>query len=125
MPAVASVELIGVHLHGEEDDYFDEIPTDYRHPRGVRSLGALVDQSGAESIHWTIPDTLGFHEDLSPERLEAYRTQSGRIYPKLYRWKVTVEAEQLSEEETVRLWEEHKRVEEEWCNQAEEPDVIS
>ena len=118
------VETIGLPVVGPEEDYF-------RGTNCMESYGmsSILRPAGCEEIGWATVTSFEYPGDHRwEEYVEAYRRETGRQFPPLYRVKITVEAEQVPEEESDRYWKDvqERHVKEEALlkdNEDEEPAV--
>jgi hypothetical protein len=103
------IEGIGVPVGNEEGDciVFD----DYNLPNTITSL---LEAAGAECVHSHLEHALNCigHKDYdevlagrsNKKDVEAYRAESGRQYPKVYRIKIIAELEELPDDECEAFW---------------------
>ena len=105
-----TTEGIGVVIYNEEGDYIS-----FDHGQYSSSIGDIFEAAGAENVHSHLEHALhcigGKYYDRvmlgsSPKQeVEAYRAETGRQYPKVYRIKVSVELDELADAETAAFWE--------------------
>lgn len=104
---IKDLELIGVPVHGPEDDYL--LTTDELGPNSLLSITGLLKQAGAERITWQeatafeMPDSEHYSEHFATYK-NNYLEYHGRV-PRVYKIKINVEVEELSEEESQKFWE--------------------
>lgn len=97
------LELIGVPVSGPEDDYL--FTTEDKGPNSLLSMTGLLKQAGAQRITWQ--EACAF-ETSNPGHFTRYREDylklNGRV-PRVYKVKIKVEVEELSEEDSQAFWE--------------------
>lgn len=108
-----TIEGTGVVIWNEECDYLslDDINT-------PSTLGRIFEAAGSENVHSHLEHALlgidGKHYDekfagrSNKDDVEAYRAESGRQYPQVYRIKVSVELEELPDDECEAFWVRHQ-----------------
>jgi hypothetical protein len=97
------LELIGVPVGGPEEDYL--LTSEEQGPNSLLSMTGLLSQAGARRITWQ--EATAF-ETPDSEHFAVYKNNyleyHGRV-PRVYKIKLTVEVEELSEEESQKFWE--------------------
>lgn len=99
----ACIEGDGVAIYGNESDEYLDL--DDCEPMGIAELFEKV---GGESAPESICHLFRY-ADLHEERLQAYRAETGRQFPKAYRVKISVELEELPDDETEAFWKRRQR----------------
>ena len=102
------VSSVGLPVGDEEIrsvEFFDEHGTS-------ESICSLLRLAGAETTNYLVTGPFRYHPDDMTQRDHAqiaeYRHSSGRQYPPLYRIKIVIEAEPLTDAETEAEWLAHR-----------------
>jgi hypothetical protein len=105
----ASVSGVCVPVCGEEENYLQFFPWAGNSLLGITDL---LEKADAESIPWRLANALETpNEPHYSAMVEQYRTASGRAYPALYRVRIHVVVEDVSDEDSEKLWKEFDRFE--------------
>lgn len=104
-----TVEGIGVAIYGEEENYL------YLEEKDSVAVSDLFEKAGAETVYshlehaFDCQDVSWKDEEFGgrsiTKTVAEYRAQSGRHYPPVYRVKLTIELEEIPEEESNAFWE--------------------
>jgi hypothetical protein len=105
-------KIIGIPVRGYEEDYIEPLVETEDGDYMAYGACGLLGQAGAVCVE--TGHLYGFQyakmEDSScashwEERRKKYKEESGRDYPLVYKMKIVVEAEPLSEEESKKIWD--------------------
>lgn len=98
-------------VNGFEENYLYEVGGE---DRVVKGIGAFVREAGGRAVRSALPaafededatdvDDVGFYRSVRDE----YRNETQRKHPPVMRVRVTVEVENLSDEEAGKVWLDH------------------
>lgn len=95
----AELDLTGISVIGYEEDYLSTTE------KGSIGVSGIVDLVGVENVSWS--HAVAFEYPGSKSWLgetEEYRKLTGRTRPPVYRMKIVVEAEELTDAEAEAWW---------------------
>jgi hypothetical protein len=106
-----TIDGVGIAVHGHDDDYIELDEQDL----GIANLviqAAGVGSPAANVLSAFKYDGTQGEGGVWHEFVATYRQESGREWPPVYRVRIAVEAEALSDEECAAWWMERRAAEE-------------
>lgn len=104
------LETVGIPAYGPEEDSLLVVKKDDKDYSF--SISDLLRYAGVKKIPWQVATAVEYinnedYGDRWKEHLKKYQDETGRNLPPLYKIKFIIEAEELSKEESEKLWKEY------------------